>query len=46
VAVAEEAALPGAEIRLEVRRRETLVQIRWPAAQAQACAQWLGQWLR
>jgi len=46
VAVAGEAALAGGEIRLEVRRGETLVQIRWPAAQAQTCAQWLGQWLR
>jgi transposase len=46
VAVGEEAAVPGGEIRLEVRRGETVVQIRWPAAQAQTCAQWLGQWLR
>jgi transposase len=46
VAVAEEAALPGGDIRVEVRRGETVVQIRWPAAQAQSCAQWLGQWLR
>jgi len=46
VAVAEEAALAGGEIRLEVRRGETLVHISWPAAQAQSCAQWLGQWLR
>jgi transposase len=46
VAVGEEAAVPGGEIRLEVRRGETVVQIRWPAAQAGACAQWLGAWLR
>jgi transposase len=46
VAVAEEAALPGGEIRLEVRRGETAVHITWPLAQAGACAQWLWQWLR
>ena len=46
VAVAAEAALPGGDIRLEVRRGETVVHISWPAAQAQACAQWLGAWLR
>lgn len=44
MAVAEEAALPGGDIRLEVRRGETVVHISWPAAQA--CAQWLGAWLR
>ena len=46
VAVAPEAALPGGDIRLEVRRAQTVVQISWPAAQAQACARWLGEWLR
>jgi transposase len=46
VAVAAEAAAPAGDIRVEVRRRVTLVQISWPVAQAQACAQWLGAWLR
>jgi len=46
VAVAEEAALAGGDIRVEVHRGETVVHIRWPAAQAPACAQWLGTWLR
>jgi transposase-like protein len=46
VAVAAESAAPAGDIRVEVRRRDTVVQIRWPAAQAQACAQWLGSWLR
>jgi transposase len=46
VAVAVEAApvVSTGDIRLEVRRGETLVHITWPAAQA--CAQWLGAWLR
>ena len=48
VAVAVEAApvVSTGDIRLEVRRGETVVHITWPAAQAQACAQWLGAWLR
>jgi transposase len=46
VAVASEVVPPGGDLRLEVRRGETVVHISWPAAQAQACAQWLGQWLR
>ena len=46
VAVAAESAAPAGDIRVEVRRRDTVVQISWPVAQAQACAQWLGQWLR
>lgn len=46
VAVAAEAAAPAGDIRLEVRRGETVVQINWPGAQAGACAQWLGAWLR
>jgi transposase len=46
VAVAEKAALPGGEIRLEVRRGEVVVHISWPAGQAQRCAQWLGARLR
>lgn len=46
VAVAAEAALPGGDIRLEVRRGETVVHIAWPGAQAGVCAQWLREWLR
>ncbi len=48
VAVAVEAApvVSTGDIRLEVRRGETVVHITWPAAQAGACAQWLGAWLR
>ena len=48
VAVAVEAApvVSTGDIRLEVRRGDTLVHITWPGAQAGACAQWLGAWLR
>ena len=46
VRVAAESAAPAGDIRVEVRRGETVVLISWPSAQAQTCAQWLGQWLR
>jgi len=48
VAVAVETApvVSTGDIRLEVRRGETVVHITWPGAQAGACAQWLGAWLR
>jgi transposase len=48
VAVAVETApvVSTGDIRLEVRRGETAVHISWPGAQAGACAQWLGEWLR
>ena len=48
VAVAVETApvMSTGDIRLEVRRGETVVHITWPGAQAGACAQWLREWLR
>ena len=46
VAVGAAPVVSTGDIRLEVRRGETVVHITWPAAQAQACAQWLGAWLR
>lgn len=48
VAVAAETApvVSTGDIRLEVRRGDTLVHITWPGAQAGACAQWLREWLR
>jgi len=48
VAVALETApvMSTGDIRLEVRRGETVVHITWPGAQAGACAHWLGAWLR
>jgi len=33
-------------IELEIRRQQTVVQIRWPASEATACAQWLRDLLR
>lgn len=36
---------PG-RIELEIRRQQTVVQIRWPASEAAACAQWLRDLLR
>lgn len=35
-----------ASIELEIRRQQTVVQIRWPASEAVACAQWLRDLLR
>lgn len=36
---------PG-NIELEIRRQQTVIQIRWPASEATACAQWLRDLLR
>lgn len=36
---------PGS-IELEIRRQQTVVQIRWPASEATACGQWLRDLLR
>jgi len=36
---------PGS-IALKIRRQQTVVQIRWPASEAAACAQWLRDLLR
>ena len=36
---------PGS-IEVEIRRQQTVVQIRWPASEAAACAQWLRDLLR
>ena len=33
-------------IELEIRRQQTVVQIRWPASEAAVCAQWLRDLLR
>ena len=35
-----------ASIELEIHRQQTLVQIRWPVSEANACAQWLRDLLR
>ena len=34
------------EIRVEIRRGATTVAVRWPLSAAEACAAWLGTWLR
>ena len=36
---------PGS-IELEIRRQQTIVQIRWPVSEAAACGQWLRDLLR
>jgi transposase-like protein len=41
VAVQPEAPTAGGEIRCEIRHRQSLIQVTWPADQAAACAQWL-----
>jgi transposase len=35
-----------AEIRVEIRRGATTVELRWPLSAAGECASWLGTWLR
>lgn len=35
-----------AEIRVEIRRGATTVELRWPLSAAGDCASWLGTWLR
>jgi transposase len=37
---------PAADIRIAIRRGGTTVDIQWPAAGAEACAQWLRDLLR
>ena len=34
------------DIRIEIRRKQTLVQIAWPTSQAPACAHWLRDLLK
>lgn len=38
-------AAPAA-IRIELRRGDSVAQVHWPLSAAEACGQWLGQWLR
>ena len=37
---------PSGTIEVEIRRQQTVVAIRWPASEANACAQWLRDLLR
>ncbi|GAC1525275.1 MAG: transposase [Ramlibacter sp.] len=45
-ATAPVASAGGAEIRLELRRGATTVNISWPVAASAECAAWLARWLR
>jgi transposase len=36
----------GGDIRIELRRGAITVSVSWPLQAADACATWLGQWLR
>jgi transposase len=47
VPVLVEAPIPSAQqIRIEVRRGATAVNIEWPTQAARECAAWLREWLR
>lgn len=37
---------PMPEIRIEIRRGAASVAVHWPLSAAEACATWLGTWLR
>jgi transposase len=43
---ASSSVAPGVNIQFEIQRGATLINIRWPVAEAQACAQWLGDWIK
>ena len=34
------------DIQFDIRRGSTRINIRWPIDKAEACAQWLGVWLK
>jgi len=46
VAVAAPDLAPAGEIKIEIRREQTIVQVAWPVSEAAACAQWLREVLR
>ena len=37
---------PSGDIQIEIRRQQTVVQVKWPTSQSMACAQWLREVLR
>ena len=37
---------PAGDIRIDIRREQSIFQITWPTSQAAACAQWLREILR
>ena len=46
VSVQPSSSEPASTIEFEIRRQQMVVQIRWPASEASACAQWLRDLLR
>lgn len=46
VAVSTPATAPPGEIRIEIHRQQTLIQVAWPTSQAAACAEWLREILK
>lgn len=44
--VPSSSAESSSDIRIEIRRQQTVVQIAWPVTQSSACAQWLRELLR
>jgi transposase-like protein len=40
------ASSPNEDIQFDIRRGSTRINIRWPKDKAEACAQWLGAWLK
>ena len=42
----EESAQPAQDIRIELRRGATVVNVAWPVAQASECAAWMRELLR
>ena|SRR5437867_7720417 len=44
--LSQRASVPAPDIRIELRRGATMVNITWPSAAAGECAAWLREWLR
>ena len=40
------ASTPNEDIQFDIQRGPTRINIRWPIEKAEACAQWLGAWLK
>ena len=40
------ASTPNEDIQFDIQRGSTRINIRWPLDKAEACAQWLGAWLK
>ncbi len=43
---AAQSSPPDGDIQLDIQRGSTRIHIRWPLAEAGACAQWLGEWVK